>query len=322
MSSAANPSPAPTFRQWLRGELVRELKLGALFLAAGLAVVLVAGRVSERFDGAWTRLNRQLTYVALEQHPVALMDTFATRLAHTEYGWGLFSWTEPFNVTAARERLRADFPEFLGVDRSGAPIAVRSPLRKRGAGADHEARAAQYLERHRQLETRRFARLYPTENPLDLPDPTVRLARIVTKLIGVPDAAGHVVRTLVGGGVAGILLFSGVLGVAAVALWQSRRPTRKVLKFLLVPFLASALVWVAIGLMSLSAALCGAFTVNTSALAVLGGAPLLYLAAKAPLRLSEDLLFKPKPWDGIERRKNRGPAAPGPGGTVPPVGGA
>ncbi|MBA3849746.1 MAG: hypothetical protein C0502_07090 [Opitutus sp.] len=319
MSSAANPPPAPTFRHWLRVELVRELKLGALFLAAGLGVVFAASRLSERFDAAWTRLNRQLTYVALEQHPVALLDTFATRLAHTEYGWGLFSWTEPCNVTAARGRLRADFPEFLGLDRHGAPIAVRSPLRKRAP--DHDARAAQFLERHRQLEARRFARLYPTENPLDLPDPTNRLARIVTKALGLPDAALHVVRTLVGGGVAGILLFSGVLALAAVALWQSRRPARRVLKLLLVPFLASALVWVAIGLMSVSAALFGAFTVNTSALAVLGGAPLLYLAAKAPLRLAEDLLFKPKPWDGVERRKNRGPA-PGPGGTAPPVGGA
>lgn len=311
MTASTPPvSGLAAFRIWLRRELVRELKLGAVFLAAGLVVVFAAGRLGSGFDARWTRLNYQLTYVALDQHPTALLETFADRLAETEYGWGFFSLAEPFNVTAARDRLHADFPEFVGVGADGKPISVRSSARRRADPAAQQARADEFLARHSQLESRRFAHLYRDASAFDAPSPTDRLARYFTKLIGLPDAFLHLVRTIVASGVTSILLFSGTLAITAVALWNSARPSRLWFKCVILPFLASTLGWWTIGLMSVSAALFGRFTANTSALAVLAGAPLLYLVAKAPLRLLEELQHKPKPWDGVERR--RAPRAPAP----------
>lgn len=315
MSAAPPTSPKPAvsaFRLWLRQEFLRELRVSGVFLVLGLLAVFAADRLSANFAPAWTQFNYQLTNTALEQHPTALLDTFATRLSHTQYGWGFFSLTEPFNVSAARERLRADFPEFIGVDKTGQPIQVRHSALRRADTAQREARAAAYLERHHAIEARRFARLYPDDSPFEVPAASVRLGRLVTKVLGVPDALLHLVRTIVASGVASILLFSGSLALSAVALWTSARPARRWLKVLLCPLLASALAWVVILFMSIAAALFGGLTPNTSALAVFAGAPLLYLAAKIPLRFLEELQLKPKPWDGVERRKApRPPVAAG-----------
>lgn len=311
MSVAPTPSPRPVpppFRAWLRQQFWRELRLSALFLLVGLTFVFVADRVSPHFAPAWARLNYQLTYTALEQHPTALLDSFASRLSQTQYGWSLFSFAEPFNVTAAREHLRADFPEFIGLDKNGQPITVRSSALRRGDAAQREARAAAYLERHRAIESHRFARLYPDDSPFEVPAASVRLGRLVTKILGIPDALLHLLHEIVASGVASILLFSGTLALSAVALASSHRPARRWLKVMLCPFLASALAWGVILLMSIGAALFGGLTPNTSALTVFAAAPLLYLAAKIPLRLLEELQLKPKPWDGVERR--RAPRAP------------
>lgn len=313
------PAPAaPSFKHWLRRELRRELQLAALFLIVALALVLLAERVFTGFDARWSRLNHQLAQTALDQHPTALLDTFAARLADTEYGWRVLAWSAPFNVTAAREQLQADFPEFIGIGPDGQPLAVRASHLVRPVPGQRETRAAAFLARHQHIESGRFNRLYRDAAPFDEPRATDRLARLITKLIGLPDALLHLLHRIVQGGVAGILLFSGTLALSAVALRSSARPARRWLKILLCPFLASCLIWVAIGFMSLGAALCGGFTPNTAALAVLGGAPLLYLAAKAPLRLLEDLQLKPKPWDGVERRRNPRPPLP-PAPPAPPT---
>jgi len=312
MSAPTSPSPAPsTFRAWLRQEFLRELRLSGVFLLVGLGLVFVVDRVSPRFGPAWTRVNYQLTATALDQHPTALLDAFASRLAQAQYGWGLFSLTEPFNVTAAREQLRADFPEFIGVDPEGRPIQVRRSALHRTATAQREARAAAYLARHHAIESRRFARLYPDDTPFEVPPASVRLGRLVTKLLGLPDAALHLFRRTLSAGTVSFLLFSGTFALSAVALWTSARPARRWLKALLCPFLASALAWVVILFMSIGAAIFGGLTPNTSALAVFAGAPLLYLAAKIPLRLLEELQLKPKPWDGVERRRAPRPPVTG-----------
>lgn len=310
MSAAPTPPspPAPSaFRLWLRREFFRELRLSALFLVLGLLAIVAAHRLSPNFAAAWTRLNYQLANTALEQHPTALLDAFAERLSDTQYGWGVFSPTEPFNVTAARERVRADFPEFVGVDKSGQPLAVRSSSLRRADAATHRSRAAAFLERHRAIESRRFARLYSDDSPFEVSPASVRLGRLVTKILGLPDAALHLFRRTLSAGTVSFLLFSGTFALSAVAVFTSARPARRWLKVLLCPFLASALAWVVILFMSISAALFGGLTPNTSALAVFAGAPLLYLAAKIPLRFLEELQLKPKPWDGIERRKTPRP---------------
>jgi hypothetical protein len=340
-SPAPSPSPAdraapaagfPAFRAWLRRQLLRELKLSALFLALALAGVLGLGTLWSGFDTRWHSLNSQLTYAALEQHPTALLGQIGGRLADSEYGWGLFSWTEPFNVTAARERLRADFPEFAGLGPDGNPRLVRGSTRRRADPATAAARADTYVARVRHLEARRFSHLYRPPSPFDVPTATERLARIVTKALGLPDALLHLLRTLVTEGFGSILLASGSLGIAGAALWTSKRPARLGFKVLAWPLLAAALGWFTIILMSVGAAFFGALTPNTSALALFAGSPLLYLAAKSPLRLLEELALRPKPWDGtnrrnrpwdgVERRRRQEPPAPPPGGTVPPVGGA
>ncbi len=310
-SSPQPPAPSP-FRAWLSREFLRELRLSGIFLVIGLVAIFAADRLSANFAPAWLRFNYQLTNTALEQHPTALLDAFAERLSHAEYGWGFFSLTEPFNVTAERERLRADFPEFAGVDKNGQPIQIRRSSLYRSAAVEREARATAYTARHRAIESRRFDRLYPDDSPFDVPPASVRLGRLVTKILGVPDAALHLFRRTLTAGVASFLLFSGTFALSAVALFTSARPARRWLKVLLCPFVASALAWVVILFMSIAAALFGGLTPNTSALAVFAGAPLLYLAAKIPLRFLEELQLKPKPWDGVERRKApRPPVAAG-----------
>jgi len=309
MCAAPTSSSSTHFRAWFKAELLRELRLSALFLVLGVAAVFAADKLWTGFDARWARLNFQLTTTALEQHPTALADRFAERLSHSEYGWGVFSWTAPFNVTAARQRLQAEFPEFLGVDAAGQAITTQRRPHTAAALAARQARAAAYVERHQALEAHRFKRLYPDESPFDVPSATTRLARLSTKLLGAPDAALHLFHGTLASGVASFLLFSGTFALSAVALWSSQRPARRWLKVLLCPFLASALAWGVILFMSIAAAIFGGLTPNTSALAIFAGAPLLYLVAKAPLRLLEELQLKPKTWDGVERRRNRRPAS-------------
>lgn len=320
----AIPTSAPkTFREWFRHELKLELRLSAVFLVLGLAGVFAADKLWANFAEPWARLNYQLTSTALEQHPTALFGRFTGRLSTSEYGWGVFSWTAPFNVSVARQRLQADFPEFLGVDASGQAISALRRPHSAAALAARQERAAAYAERHRALEARRFKRLYPDDSPFNLPSATTRLARLTTKILGLPDATLHLFRGTLSSGTASFLLFSGTFALAVVAVWTSRRPARRWLKVLLCPCLASALAWVVILFMAIAAAMFGGFTPNTSALAVFAGAPLMFLIAKTPLRFLEDLQLKPKPWDGVDRRRNpRPPMPPAPTGSVPPVGGA
>lgn len=300
-----SPTPAAPagFRGWLRVELFRELKLCAVFFSVGLVLVVAAPFVSSSFSAAWTRLNAGLTHAALEQHPTALLEKFASRLSDHEYGYGLLSWTAPFNVTHARAKLRAEFPDFVGVGPDGQPIPLRSASKRRAPTAASAARAADYLARYETIESRRFTRLYPETSAFNVPDASTRLARIVTKVLGVPDALLHLVRVIISGGIASILLASGTLALATVALWSSARPARRWLKVLLIPFLAAALGWLTILFLSLAAAIFGRFTPDTAALTLFATSPLLYLAAKAPLRLFEELQLKPKAWDGVERRR-------------------
>lgn len=303
-TSPAN-GPTETMGAWLRRESTRALKVSVLLLVAGLALVYALDAAWPDFSALWWRGNYQLTHTALEQHPLALARNFGTRLGVSEYGWGLLSWSEPFNVSSAQEKLKHDFPEFIGV-KNGAALALRSSalLRKN--------RVAVYLARYQQIETRRFARIYAPPDPFSPPDANAELGQVVTKIFGLPDAAINTVRHIVVGGMTSILLFSTVLAFAAVALWESNRPARRWLKLLAWPTLASALIWVAIVAMSLGSVACGAFTENTSALSLLAGLPFLLVCAKLPLRYSESLVLKnpPAKWDGVERRKNRTPISP------------
>lgn len=311
----SGPTPAPGQTEkigaWLRRESWRSLRLGALLLAGGLGLVYALDFLWPDWAAPWQRANYQLTHTALEQHPLALARTFGRRLGASEYGWGVLSWSEPGNITAASAELRNRYPEFVGV-RDGAVVARHASLLKRGDPQRQEAqakRAEDYLARHQRIQSRRFARVYGRTDVFSPPDPNAELGQVATKIFGLPDAALHTVRHLVAGGFMSILLFSTVLAIAAVALGQSRRPARWWLKLVAWPALASALIWVAIVAMSLGALLGGAFTPNTSALALLAALPFLFLCAKLPLRLAEELVLKPKPWDGVERRKPR-PAAP------------
>lgn len=325
MSQLPPPGRNETFRQWLRRELWLEVRVALVLLAAGCTAVLGLDTLWPGFGPSWGRLNYQLTYVALEQHPVALIRIFANRLGESEYGWGVFSFAEPMNVTSARERLRQDFREIYGVGPDGTPQFLRTSTLKRADPATQKLRSIGYLVRHQQIESRRFTRLYQPDDPFNPTDSGTKLARLITKVFGLPDAFIHTVRSIVASGLSGILLFSTVLGLAAAALLQSNRPARWWLKLLVWPTLASALIWLAIAVMSLAAAFFGGLTPNTSALALFAALPFLYLAAKIPLRYAESLVHvapaKPAKWDGVDRRKPR-PPEPKPGETIPPMGGA
>ncbi len=313
------------FRPWLRRELARAVRLGLVLLAAGAALVWGLTAFSPVAAGGWTAFNYQLSSVALDQHPLALARTFATRLRESEYGWRPLSLAAPFNVTAARQALRRDYPEVTGVF-NGVPRAPRAAALKRADPARYEQRVATYLARYQAIEAGRFTRLYDRDDLFTAPNANVKLGLFVTKLFGLPDALRFTVATIGAGGAAGVVLFSTVLALTALPLWRSRRPARTWLKLVAWPTLASSLVWAAILIMALSAAFFGGLTPNTSALALFASLPLLYVLAQLPLHLAETLVTRPPPpkkWDGIERRKNRPPEPPRPpGATTPPVGGA
>ena len=311
------------FRPWLRRELARALKLGLILLVAGLVVTAGLNAVSPPFAAGWTGFNYQLSGVALDQHPLALARTFATRLRESEYGWGPLSLAAPFNVTAARQALKRDYPEVTAVVEGVPQVPRGARLRNANPGL-YDQRMADYLQRHHRIESGRFASLYDRDDVFSAPNANVKLGLFVTKVFGLLDAFIFTVGTILGGGAAGVLLFGTVLALTAMPLWRSRRPARTWLKVLVWPGLASTLVWAAILIMAIASALFGGFTANTSALAMFCTLPLLSVIARLPLHLAETLVTPapvPRKWDGIDRRKPR-PPEPKPGETIPPMGGA
>ena len=308
------------FSPWLRRELLNALKRGGMLLLAGLILFGGLTTVSPGFATRWTTFNYELSSVALDQHPVALLRTFATRLRESEYGWHPLGLTAPFNVTAARHQLKRDYPEIAGVV-GGEPRVPRALSLKRANPARYEQRLADYMARHKRIESGRFTSLYDRDDLFSPPNANVKLGLFVTKAFGLVDAFIHTIGTIFAGGIPGVLLFGTVLALSAVPLWRSRRPARTWLKVLSWPTLASALIWGAIFFMAIASAFFGGFTPNTSAIALLATLPLLATLAKAPLHLAETLVSQPRKWDGIDRRKPRPPEPP-PGMTIPPMGGA
>lgn len=309
------------FRPWLRRELVRALKRGLGLLAAGSALLWGLTALAPSLADGWTRFNYQLSTVALDQHPLALARTFASRLRESEYGWAPLDFAAPFNVTAARQRLRADYPEVASVA-NGVPQVPRGAKLRSANPAGYDQRLADYLRRYRRIEAGRFTSLYDRDDLFSPPNANVKLGLFVTKLSGLPDAILFTAGTILAGGPAGVVLFGAVLALSALPLWRSRRPARTWLKVIAWPALASTLVWIAILIMAVAAALFGGLTPNTSALALFATLPLLFVAAQLPLHLAETLVNRaPARWDGIDRRKPR-PPAPKPGETTPPIGGA
>lgn len=312
------------FGIWLRRESWRASKAGLLLFVIGLSLSQVLTALSPAFSSAWDRVNYQLSGVALAQHPLALARTFGTRLRESEYGWRLLAATAPFNVTAARQQLRKDYPEVASVQ-DGVPQVARAAKLRSANPSLYDQRLVRYLQRHDQIEAARFTRLYQRDDLFTPPNANVKLSIVITKVAGLPDAFFFTVGSLWSAGRASVLLFSTVLALAARALWRSRRPARALLKLLVWPALASALVWGAILFMALAAAAFGSLTNNTSALTLFATIPFLYLLAQLPLQLGESLMLKgpppPAKWDGVDRRQPR-PPAPQPGETTPPVGGA
>jgi hypothetical protein len=308
------------FRPWLRKELVQAGKWGGVLVLVGLALSATINVFSPALAARWSVFNYQLSSVALDQHPVALVRTFASRLRESEYGWHPFAWQAPFNVSVARRQLKEDYPEVVSVI-DDVPQVPRAAALKRSDPTRHEQRMTAYLERHRGIEAGRFSGLYDRDDPFSSPNANVKLGLFATKLFGLLDAIIHTIGSILAGGFAGILLFASVLALSAGPLWRSRRPARLVLKLLVWPTLASALIWGAILFMAIASAVFGGMTPDTSAIALLATLPLLSTLAKAPLRLAETLVNQPKKWDGVERRKPRPPAPP-PGMTTPPIGGA
>lgn len=311
------------FGPWLRRELVRSLKLGLILLVAGLVVAGGLNAMSPPFAAGWTTFNYRLSGVALDQHPLALARTFATRLRESEYGWDPLSLAAPFSVTAARQALKRDYPEVASMT-DGVPQVPRGARLRAANPALYDQRLAAYMQRHDRIESGRFASLYDRDDVFSAPNANVQLGLFVTKLFGLLDALFFTTGTILGSGAPGVILFGTVLALTAMPLWRSRRPARTWLKVLVWPGLASTLVWAAILIMAIASALLGGFTANTSALAMFCTLPLLSVIARLPLHLAETLVT-PAPvsrkWDGVERRKPR-PPEPKPGETTPPVDGA
>ena len=306
------------FAPWLRRESIRALKLSLILLAAGSLVAWGITSFSSAAATQWSAFNYQLTKVALDQHPLALARSFATRLQDCEYGWKPISISAPFNVTVARQRLRKEFPEVAAVV-DGTPQVPRSAALKKADPIKYEQRLAAFMDQYRRIESGRFTNLYDQDDLFSVPNANARLGMFATKVFGLVDAFLFVCSTIFVGGGASLVLFATVLALSAAPLWRSRRPARTWLKVIVWPVLASTLVWGAIFFMALAAAFLGGLTPDTSALALLTTLPFLSELAKLPLHLAETLATKsPSRWDGIDRRKPRPPST----NTVPPLGGA
>lgn len=306
------------FAPWLRRESVRSLRLSLMLLVVGSLLAWGATSLSSSFAARWSVFNYQLSKVALDQHPLALARTFASRLRESEYGWKPLSVSAPFNVTVARQQLRRDYPEVVSVV-DGVPQVPRAMALKNADPARYEKRVADYVARYHAIESGRFAGLYDRDDLFSVPNANVRLGLFATKIFGLLDAFIHMNVEIFSSGLAGVILFVTVLALSAAPLWRSRRPARVWLKVLVWPSLASALVWGAIFFMALASALFGGITPDTSAIALLATLPFLSMLARVPLHLAETLVNRTPPkWDGVERRKPRPP----PTNTVPPIGGA
>ncbi len=305
------------FAPWLRRESFRALKLSLVLLAVGSLVVWGVTSFSPAAANQWSAFNYQLTKVALDQHPLALARSFASRLQDSEYGWKPISLSAPFNVTVARQRLRREFPEVAAVV-DGTPQVPRSAALKKADPAKYEQRINAFMDRYRRIESGRFTNLYDQDDLFSVPNANARLGMFATKVFGLVDAFFYVCSSIFASG-ASLVLFATVLALSAPPIWRSRRPARLWLKVIVWPILASTLVWGAIFFMALAAAFFGALTPDTSALALLATLPFLSELAKLPLHLAETLATRsPARWDGIDRRRPRPP----PNSTVPPMGGA
>lgn len=297
------------FGPWLRKELWRTLKVGGILLVVSAALSSAISALSPSFASGWSRFNYQLAVVALDQHPVAVARTFATRLADHEYGLGPVFSTAPFNITAAKKSLRADYPEVASVI-NGEPQVPRSRSLRAANPERYDQRIADFKTRYQAIEQRRFASLYDREDVFSAPNANLRLSIVATKVFGLLDAGIHTLGAILTGGLASLAMFIAVMSLSALALWQSRRPARGWLKLITWPTLASVLVWAIIFLMAVAAAAFGSLTPNTSAITLITCLPFLYALARLPLHLAESLvLAKPAPakWDGVERRKPRPP---------------
>ncbi|MES1194408.1 MAG: hypothetical protein ABUL65_00850, partial [Opitutus sp.] len=175
------------FRPWLRHELARTLKLGLVLLVAGTGIAWALAAVSPAFAAGWTNFNYRLSGVALDQHPLALARTFASRLRESEYGWAPLSWGTPFNVTAERENLRRAYPEVTGVF-DGVPQVPRGSRLRKANAALYEQRIAAYMQGYQRIEAGRFSSLYDRDDIFSAPDANVKLGLSVTKVFGLPDA--------------------------------------------------------------------------------------------------------------------------------------
>lgn len=306
-------------RAWLRREARREARHGLLFLALGFTVVFVLHLLWPGFPAHWARLNDRLARTAVHQNPLALLDTFSSRLHDSEYGWRLLSWAAPFNVTVARDELRTEFPEIIGVT-DGQTVVPREESLRRLDIQRFNRRQADFLQRYLKIEQYRFTWLYGEEDHFAVPDQSAALGQLATKVIGLPDAVLFTFRGIIAAGPVSILVFSTLLAIAGLALWEAPRPGRRWLKVLALPILASTLVWLTVLPMALVAAVLGRWTSNTSALVFAAILPLLLLAARLVLRLLAHLLrhvpVGPSPAAGAERAA---PAA-APGVTVAPEG--
>lgn len=305
------------FAPWLRRESIRALKLSLGLLVAGLALAWALATLSPSVAESWSSFNYRLSKVALDKHPLALARGFTSRLIDSEYGWKPIRFTAPFNVSAAKQELRRDYPEVASVSK-GEPQVPRENALKNADPVKYEQRLKAYVARFQEIESGRFTKLNDRDDMFSPPDANVKLGLFATKCFGLLDAVFYTDSIIFSGGLPGILLFATVLALSAAPLWRSRRPARIWLKFLVWPVLASALIWGAIVFMALAAAIFGGLTPDTSAVALLASLPFLSLLAKLPLHLAETLVTRaPGRWDGIDRRKPRPPA-----GTVPPMGGA
>ncbi|HYC69647.1 MAG TPA: hypothetical protein VEB66_00470 [Opitutaceae bacterium] len=277
------PPKEESIRTWLRREAKREAKHGLLFLVAAFTVVFVLHLLWPNFAGHWARLNDRLARTAVHQNPLALLDTFSSRLHDSEYGWRLLAWSAPFNVTVARDGLRAEYPEIIGVF-DGKPVVPRADSLRRLDVQRFNARQAAFFERYMQIEAYRFTWLYGEEDTFSVPDQSAALGQLATKAIGLPDAVLFTFRSIIAAGPVSIVVFSTLLALAGLALWQAPRPGRWWLKLLALPVLASTLVWLAVFPMALVAAILGRWTPNSSAFVFVALLPLLLLAARLVLR--------------------------------------
>src|SRR4051812_41801121 len=194
---SGEPSPKPLPARPVRSFLLRQTKLTVVILVVSFVVDHAIHFASHEAGNVLHAFGQGLKTGSTQLQPLGLARIFFARLAESEYGWAPLAWRTPFNLTAARQRLRLAFPHLAYLPRSDEPLPPSRLLNDSAAARATQAEYDRWQQADARLEHLRFPLV---KNPADrisrqreLDHAALRsLATLASKFVGLADAALHV----------------------------------------------------------------------------------------------------------------------------------